>query len=48
MVGWLMSDDLERIWKEAAMAYSKYYPGICLDGLRKTTENLSQVTSVPA
>jgi hypothetical protein len=33
-------DELERIWKEAVVAYSKYYPGICLQGLGKTTRNL--------
>jgi hypothetical protein len=32
---------LERIWKEAVMAYSEYYPGICLEGLRKTIEILN-------
>jgi hypothetical protein len=30
-----MVNELERIWKEA-------YPGICLERLRKTTENLYQ------
>jgi hypothetical protein len=26
--------DLKRIWKEAVAAYARYYPGICLQGLR--------------
>jgi hypothetical protein len=36
-----MIDELERIWKKAVMAYSRYYPGILLEGLRNTAENLS-------
>jgi hypothetical protein len=35
-------DELERIWKEAAMAYPRYYPEIFLGWLRKTRKNLSQ------
>jgi hypothetical protein len=31
MVG-LMNDELERIWKEAMVAYSRYYPGVYLEG----------------
>jgi hypothetical protein len=37
-----MTDKLERIWKEAVMVLSRHYPGICLEGLRKTTKNLNQ------
>jgi hypothetical protein len=33
-----MSDELERSWKEVLMAYLRYYPDICLKGLRKTTK----------
>jgi hypothetical protein len=33
-----MPDELKRIWKEVIMDYSRYYPGICLEGLRKTTK----------
>jgi hypothetical protein len=36
-----MNNELERIWKEMIMAYSGYYPSICLQGLWKTTK-LSQ------
>jgi hypothetical protein len=36
----LISDDLKRVLKEVALAYLKYYPGIYLMGLRKTTVNL--------
>jgi hypothetical protein len=34
-------DELERIWKEAAVASSRYYAGICLQGLEKTTKFIS-------
>jgi hypothetical protein len=30
------------IWKEAVIAYLKYYLGICLRKLKKTVKNLSQ------
>jgi hypothetical protein len=33
-----MIDELERIWKEAVVFYWRYYPGICLEGLGKTTK----------
>jgi hypothetical protein len=36
-----MTDDLERICKEAVVAQFRYYPDICLEGLRKTMRNLS-------
>jgi hypothetical protein len=42
-----MIDELKRIWKEAIVAYSRYYPGICLEGLRKTIKNLSQYSQRP-
>jgi hypothetical protein len=35
--------ELERMWKEAVVAQFKvryYYPGICLEGLRKNTKSL--------
>jgi hypothetical protein len=34
-----MNDELERIWNEAVMASSRYYPSICLEGLRKPTKH---------
>jgi hypothetical protein len=37
-----MIDGMERIWKELAMAQSRYYLVICLEGLRKTMENIGQ------
>jgi hypothetical protein len=35
-----MSDEFERIWKEATLASSGYYH-IYLEGLKKTTQHLS-------
>jgi hypothetical protein len=32
---------------EAAVAWSKYYPGIFLEGLMKTTKSLSQESQLP-
>jgi hypothetical protein len=46
MVVWQMKDELERIWEEEVMALSKYYPSICLEGLRKIMEN-GRLTGVP-
>jgi hypothetical protein len=37
-----MNKELERVRTEAAVAYSMYYPGIFLNGVRKTTKSLSQ------
>jgi hypothetical protein len=37
MVGWLLNGEFGRTYKEAAVAYLRLYPGIFLDGLRKTT-----------
>jgi hypothetical protein len=39
---------LERIWKEAAVSQSKYYPVTFLKGLRKVTKNLNQVVGIQA
>jgi hypothetical protein len=36
-MGWLMNKGLERIWKEAVVAY----PSICQEGLRKITKTQS-------
>jgi hypothetical protein len=46
MAEWLICDDLERMWKEAAMVYSKILSRNRLKGLRKFT-NLSQDTRCP-
>jgi hypothetical protein len=40
-----MIDELEWIWKEAV--YSMYYLGTFMEGLRKTTRNISQESRSP-
>jgi hypothetical protein len=42
-----MCGELERMWKEAVVAQLRYYPGNCLEGLRKTTNDLSQDSRRP-
>jgi hypothetical protein len=42
-----MNNALEKIWKEAVVAFFRDYLGICLDGLRKTMKNLSQASRSP-
>jgi hypothetical protein len=37
-----MIDELERIWKEAVVTYSRYYRGTYLAGLRNTKKFLSR------
>jgi hypothetical protein len=37
MSGLLMDDELQRKWKEVALAYSRNAPSVCLVGVRKTT-----------
>jgi hypothetical protein len=36
-----MSDEFERTLKEAAVAYTRNYPRTILEGLKKSTKNLS-------
>jgi hypothetical protein len=38
-----MSNELERIWKEAVVACSRHYPGICLEGLKKIMKTLIKI-----
>jgi hypothetical protein len=40
-----MCDELERIWKETAVAQQKYYPGSYLEGPRKTSVNMACVSA---
>jgi hypothetical protein len=42
-----MTAEIERIWKEAVVAWSRYYPGICLERLKETTKTLSQDSRCP-
>jgi hypothetical protein len=46
MIRWRVSNESERIREEALwMNFSYYYPDICVQGLSKTAENLSQDSS---
>jgi hypothetical protein len=42
-----MNDELERIWKEAIVTQSKYFRGICMEGLRKITDNVTENSGSP-
>jgi hypothetical protein len=42
-----LADELEMIWKVASLAQARYYLGICLDGLRKSTKTFSQGNRYP-
>jgi hypothetical protein len=42
-----MNNELKRIWKDVVVTYLKYYPGICLVGLRKTTKTLCGNSRTP-
>jgi hypothetical protein len=37
----IKNDTLKRRWKKIVVANFRYYPDICLEGLRKITEDLS-------
>lgn len=43
---WMLIDDLGRIWKKILLAVSRHYPGICLDGLRKTTKKVQNTKNL--
>jgi hypothetical protein len=47
IVGWLISDKLERLLKEALVAEMRYYLSIYLEGLRKATKHFSQNSWCP-
>jgi hypothetical protein len=38
----MINNELEIIWKEATVAYSRYYSGIFLEGQRKIMQYLNQ------
>jgi hypothetical protein len=42
-----VNNELEMIWKEAALALSLYYSGIFLERLRKTIKTLVRIADVP-
>jgi hypothetical protein len=41
-----MYNKLEIIWKEVAVAERKYYPGICMERLRKITDTSATIADV--
>jgi hypothetical protein len=41
-------DDLKVIWKESVVAYSGYYPVICLEDVTNTSKPSVRVSDVPA
>jgi hypothetical protein len=43
MIGLLVNNELERMWKEAAGTKFEVVSDICLDGLRKTTKKTSVI-----
>jgi hypothetical protein len=40
VAGNMTDDELERIWTEVVGVYPTYYPGICLEDLRKLMKTL--------
>jgi hypothetical protein len=48
MIDRLTSDELEWIQKEVIVAYSRYYSGICREGLRKATRTSDTIGRLPA
>jgi hypothetical protein len=43
----IVNDELGIMWKETVVAFLRYYFRICLEGLRKTIINLSELTLKP-
>jgi hypothetical protein len=43
----MRNDELGMISKEMVVAYSRYYPGICLEVLKKTKKSLGQDSRCP-
>jgi hypothetical protein len=41
-----MDDELIRMWKNVTWPNLRYYPGICLEGLRKTTQTPIRAASL--
>jgi hypothetical protein len=48
VVGCPMNDELGRTWKEVIIAWLRYFPRICQDGLRKSSKDLSRIADVLA
>jgi hypothetical protein len=47
MIGWLVNDELKDLEGSGCATILRFFPGICLEGLRKNTENLNQDSSSP-
>jgi hypothetical protein len=47
LVAMLREYELARIWKEAVVAYSRYYPNICFEGQSKPMKSLSRHDRCP-
>jgi hypothetical protein len=47
MIGLLVNNEMKTISKVVLRAYLRYYPRICLEGLRKTTKNLNNDSRHP-
>jgi hypothetical protein len=44
-----VNDELKRIWKEAVAAlFLRYYPSICLEGLRKPRKTSVRIANLRA
>jgi hypothetical protein len=39
----IVNNELGRLWKEASESNLRHYPGICLEGLRKTTKKPQEI-----
>jgi hypothetical protein len=48
MVQWLMNKEWKGIWKEMVVAWSRYYPRICLKGLRKLRKASVRIVLCPS
>jgi hypothetical protein len=42
-----LNGELERIWKDVIIAYTRYHPGICLEVLRKSIKTSVRTASDP-
>jgi hypothetical protein len=43
-----MKGEFENMWNESAMAYFRWYPNLCLDGLNENTKTDVTITNVPS
>ena len=47
IVQWFVNDGLEWMRNDVTVAWLRYYPGICMDGLRKNMTTISQDNDLP-